>query len=345
MKIKAIDIARELGISKSSVSLALNGKPGVSAQTRKDVFECKKRLEECNLHSLQHTIVNKKGYTIQVVVVSNTLNENYNGELDLWTNVLSVFGRIAQQNGYSLGITYFDKRTDNIVELIKSCNAEAISGIILFGSELNSEDKKWLSEIVKPIVIYDNDLDSNLYTSVLVNNYDGIRMSVDYLYQRGIRDIQYLSGTESLYNYTIRRKAFRQEMRSYRLEYADDRIIPIGNNIEQVYYNLLKYLANHTLPEAYIMESYHQSVGAIRAFRQANIHIPEDVSLIGIDELPSYLTGDCTLTTIRIPHTDRARLVMTLLFQEIECPSTFKSKVYTNCMLVEGTSVRLLHNS
>lgn len=62
--------------------------------------------------------------------------------------------------------------------------------------------------------------------------------------------------------------------------------------------------------------------------------------MIGVDVIPAYMTGDCKLTAVRIPHTERARLAMMMLAREIEKQSTTKSRIMTDCRLVEGESVR-----
>ena len=70
------------------------------------------------------------------------------------------------------------------------------------------------------------------------------------------------------------------------------------------------------------------------------IAVPDKVSLIGVNVIPAYMTGDCKLTAVRIPHTERARLAMMMLAREIEKQSTTKSRIMTDCRLVEGESVR-----
>lgn len=70
------------------------------------------------------------------------------------------------------------------------------------------------------------------------------------------------------------------------------------------------------------------------------IQVPKDVSLIGVDELPSYLTGDFLLTTVKVEHAERAKMVMMFLEQEINGIISGKFKTYSNCQLMKGNSVR-----
>ena len=93
------------------------------------------------------------------------------------------------------------------------------------------------------------------------------------------------------------------------------------------------------MPDAFIGESYHASVAALRIFRDRGIDIPGKCAYIGVDELPDYLTGGYNLTTIKISHTERAKLAMNILKHEIEAPSSFKTKLYTDCKFVIGDTV------
>ena len=63
-------------------------------------------------------------------------------------------------------------------------------------------------------------------------------------------------------------------------------------------------------------------------------------SLVGVDMLPPYLTGDKKMTTVRVPHTERAYWGMQMLFKEIDDPAEAKARMYLNCPLVEGETVK-----
>lgn len=101
-----------------------------------------------------------------------------------------------------------------------------------------------------------------------------------------------------------------------------------------------EWLKEHPLPDAYIMENYQVSIGLMRALRELNIKVPEQVSLIGIDEVPDYMTDRLKITCLHIDHTNRAQVVIRQLVQEIRDPSHIKLKIVSRSRLVEGDSVR-----
>lgn len=336
MKVKASDIARELGISKATVSLALNNKPGVSEKTREEVFACREWLGK---EKLEEEKFPDKNQIIKVVIASRELNVVHGAELDLWTDVLAVFDNDAKGLGYTIGVSYVNILKDNMDLLVSECNQDLVAGVILNGTELGPEDWKLFRNIEKPMVIYDNDMEELERYSIVIDNCSGVRMAMQHLYNKNKKHIIYLAHQEEIFNFRERRRAYTEFIYEHNLGMDRDYIVPIGENINAVYQNMLKYIENHNLPEAFIMENYQVSIGVMRALREKKIHVPRDISLIGIDEVPSYTTGDCELTTIKIPHTDRARLTMVFLEREIKKKEGIKSVIMTKCRLIEGNSV------
>ncbi len=344
MQIKAAEIARVLGISKATVSLALNNKPGVSEEKRALIKACKETLErgekwfpENGLSGI--SVPRQTGLEIKVLKVSRGLKNVLGAEIDLWTDVNEVFEFYTRQRGYSLGIMYFDILSDSSERLKEECNQEKVAGVIVLGTELYPEDVTLLKTIEKPVVVYDADIDCPDFPAVMVNNRQGVSLAVSHFWNSGIRDIRYLGNSLHMYNYESRRRGFIEAMERLDVYDAKNRITGIGSSIEEVYQTAKTYFQNNPLPEGLIMDSYHISIGVIRALNELKRRIPEDISLIGIDKLPEYLTGNRNMTAIRIPHTERAYWVVQFLFRELEASSNIKPKLYMNCELLEGDTV------
>ncbi|MCD7819170.1 MAG: substrate-binding domain-containing protein [Lachnospiraceae bacterium] len=88
------------------------------------------------------------------------------------------------------------------------------------------------------------------------------------------------------------------------------------------------------------MESYHVSIACLQELRERNIRVPEDVSLIGVDEIPDYLLAECPLTVLRVPDIERIDWCMRLLHDEICNSAGLKASVRLNCELIERSSVK-----
>lgn len=344
MKVKAIDIARALGISKATVSLALNGKPGVKDETRRAILECKQALENGEeiavLKEKKRSVFSEK--MVKILIITRGLRMLHNSEIDLWTDVLSVFEKYLKNKGYNIGVSYLDFRKDTAESVAAVCNTDYVDGVIVSGTELQPEDYKKLALIKKPVVIYDGFSSDDDYSYVMIDNRQGVELAVEELFSKGNRDIIYLGNPTSMYNFLSRRRGFIESMENRGITDAQKRIIDISDTIQGCYEFMCKYLRQGgRLPQAFLMDSYHASIGVIRALQENNVKIPEDVSLIGIDTLPVYMTGGLKYSCIRVPHTVRGYWTVQLILREIDNMFNDKCKMYVNCELVPGETVAI----
>lgn len=331
MKVKAVDIARKLNISKATVSLALNNKPGVSEQTREAIFRCIAEMENQKPTEMQSK---------QIIKIIHVQGELYhNAEMDLWEDVLAGFDRAARQMGYTLGVTYVNKNSEDLDQAIRDSNEENVAGVICSGTELLPEEMEILRRIRKPLVIYDNDA-GNAYHCSVIGNMEAVREAVDVLVARGCREIRYLGNTVDIYNFRERRAGYRAGLRKNRLELKNDSITLVGKTTDEVYQYMLNYLQTNRLPDAFIMENYQVSIGVMRALKELRISVPQDVSLVGVDEIPSIVMADYRLATVKVQHKERASALMMFLQQEINGGLTSKFKIVSHCELIQGNSIK-----
>lgn len=339
MDVKAVDIAKALGISKATVSLALNNKPGVSEKTREKILKTKEMMENAEVPAVPETPVPAAGGEIKVVLISRGMHSVKNGELDLWTDVNSVFEKYARENGYTLSLLYIDFETDELQMMISACNAANVAGVIVLGTELQDGDEKYLEKIEKPLVIYDRELPTEKYSCVMINNRQGIDLAVEELIRHGNTNILYVGIEHDMYNFVSREQWFYETMAARGFAVHDGQVIRGGRTIEESCAFLRQYLASNDLPEAFLCDTYHTSIALFRVLAERGVRVPADVSVIGVDALPEYLTGGVHMTAIRVPHTERAYWAMQLLLKDIRDPSKFKMRLYMNCRLVEGDTV------
>lgn len=347
---KAVEIAKTLGVSKATVSLALNGKPGISEKTRRRILSYAARMaEELPDDGDASAAVPGMATTfkpvIRIISPLKSFSLTRSPEPGLLPDSIPLFERAASRLGYSLEVHYPDFLEDPIEQIIEDCSDPAIRGVVLFASELTGADIARFHGIQKPMVLYDNESPSGLFSSVTIDNRSAARLAVDYFCRKGIRDIGYLAMSGTIYNFEERRAGFFEAMASHNLACTPLHMIPVGKNIDECYQKIKTDWPKMASHQAYLMESYHISVGALHAFRDLGVRIPEDVSLIGIDLLPSYLMGDCILTTIKVPHEDRAALAISLLDNEIHGTGEFRSHIRTSCRLTAGNSVACIDRS
>lgn len=327
MKIKAAQIARDLGLSKATVSLALNDKPGVSEETKKMIFQYIDRMEK-GIDIVENNIIK---------IVNYSKKENiYGGEVDLWSEVLSEFNKEAKKDGYSLGIDYINDDIDEINKLIMECNQGHVVGAIVFANDLDEDIFKLFKQIKKPLIIYDNDFDDDNYSYVMIDNYQGMEKIIKLIVEKGFNEVCYLANSHDNYNFRKRRMAFTDLISKYNLT---GRIFITGNDVESVYEAMKTELADKSFPKVLISENYQVSIGTIKAIQEMNLSFKDDINLIGIDEIPDYFCYGHHLTALKIIHGKRAGVALSLLKKEIEEHDVEKFKIYSTCRLIEGDTI------
>lgn len=327
MKIKAAQIARDLGLSKATVSLALNDKPGVSEETKKMIFQYIDRMEK-GIDIVENNIIK---------IVNYSKKENiYGSEVDLWSEVLSEFNKEAKKDGYSLGIDYINDDIDEINKLIMECNQGHVVGAIVFANDLDEDIFKLFKQIKKPLIIYDNDFDDDNYSYVMIDNYQGMEKIIKLIVEKGFNEVCYLANSHDNYNFRKRRMAFTDLISKYNLT---GRIFITGNDVESVYAAMKTELADKSFPKVLISENYQVSIGTIKAIQEMNLSFKDDINLIGIDEIPDYFCYGHHLTALKIIHGKRAGVALSLLKKEIEDHDVEKFKIYSTCRLIEGDTI------
>ena len=327
LKIKAAQIARDLGLSKATVSLALNDKPGVSQETKELIFDYIKRIENGE-------IINSNSL-IKIVNYSKKTNTHSN-EVDLWGGVLNAFALEAKKDGFTLGIDYINDDDDQINKLVLECNQANVAGVIVFANELDEDKANLFKKINKPLVFYDNDFNDDRYSYVMVDNYRGLEKIILLIKEKGFSNIAYLANSDMNFNFNQRRMAFNALLQKYDL---NGKIFVTGNDVASSYQIIKSNLKNSLYPPVLICENYQVSIGAIKAIEELKLIFKQDVSLIGIDEIPDYFCYGKHLTALKIPHDQRAYLAMTLLKKEIEKKSEDKFRIYGICKIIEGDTL------
>ncbi len=338
LKVKMVDVARKLGISKATVSLAVNGKPGVNEQTREKIFQCIEEMEKVE-ESVPESSTSKPVSPlriIKVVIINHRKQVVCDPELDLWSQVLRTFDVEARKRGYLYVLTYLNEKEENLQEIIDECNLDVVAGIILFGTEMSSVDYSIIQLIHKPLVIYDYEMPDGSYSSVCIDNIRAVEIALNLFKKTGIDDICYFSTNKDVYNFEKRRDAFQNILWKYGDISGENKIIPLGNSIEEITEKAVLYLNNHKLPDACIFENYQISIGVLTAVQRLKIAVPEKIKFVGIDEIPDYIVPDIKLTQIRIPHSERAEMAMDLLDREIQNSFRTKIKVFAVPELIRG---------
>lgn len=340
MKMKLVDIAKKLDISVAAVSMALNAKKGVSDETRALVMQTamemgyKIKSSQCSNEDSAH-----KKYLQLIRLKKHGLVAT---DTAFFAEVVEGIEAAAKKAGYQLLISnfYVNELDKDAYELVDYDNAD---GVIIFATELGSEDVAFMRRINKKIVILDNFFVDHGWDAILMNNHGAAFQAIDHFYKKGHKRIGYLRSNTSMYNFEKRYQGYEESMKSMNLDINSDYILSLEPTLAGAQRDmsvLLEKMDLNVLPTAFLADNDIIAAGAINAMKMSGIRVPQDVSVIGIDDMPFCQMMESKLTTIRIFKHEMGQEAVELLQKIKNHDGHYTQKIEINTELVERESVK-----
>ena len=315
--IRIKDIAERLGISPATVSMALNDRPGVNANTRERVLAL---VKELNYTGTVGTV--RKNATNQGVI-SLIIYKRYGrilADTQFFTDLLEALSDASLQEKYTLALTYCNGE-ENLRESINTALGANPSGVILLGTEMAEEDMGVFDILNVPMVVLDCDLMGSKYDTVTISNIDGIWQAARYLYNQGHRDIGYMRSSFAIRNFDQRLMGYEYALKSLAMPYKEDMVFFVEPTMEGAAKDVEEILSHGIkLPSAIIADNDLIALGAMRAMKQYGIRIPEDVAIIGFDDIPMAQMVEPPLASILVSRQALGHAAVELLLWRMDHP-------------------------
>ncbi|MBP1754576.1 MAG: alanine racemase [Firmicutes bacterium] len=310
------DVAKEAGVAISTVSNVLNNVDIVSDEKKQRVLAAVEKLKYVPNMNAKFLKSNKKN-TIGLFLTSV--------QGDYYRMLIQAIHLQCKLKGYLLNIYISNENTsDEIYGMIISSGVE---GAIVLNERLHDEYVGRIALTKMPIVFIDREYAGERMSSVMINNLEGATLAMEYLIKQGHRRIGYIHG---IYNFDdeARYQAFVNTMNKYSLP-IDDNLILRGYFEDAVAYSEMRVLLlkGIEIPEAFFCANDEMAWGCIRALTESGYKIPQDVCVIGFDDimLSSYYIP--ALTTIHSPVTELGNVSATELFRLMEQESNDQGRI------------------
>ncbi len=337
MSITAKELAKKLNLSQAAISMALNNKAGVSTSTRIKVLEAAKkygydftRIEEITQSNTIHgtilfIIYKKCGAIVADTPFFSQLSEGINDGC-----------KCAK---YSLCINYIYDN-DNIGITVEELDKHNYSGIILLATEMTSSDIKPFLKLKTPLVILDayfNTIDSNY---VLINNHQGAFIATNYLIRCCQSQPGYLRSSYPIANFEERANGFYNAIRSNGMSTSKSIVHQLSPSIDGAYADMSCLLKNdEKLAKCYFADNDLIACGAIKALKESGYKIPQDISIVGFDDIPMCNYVEPPLTAIQVKKQYMGKTAVTRLIQLIDEPDSSSVKIELTTQLIIRKSV------
>lgn len=310
MPITAKDIAAACGVSRGTVDRALNNRLGINPETKEKILNVATELGY-KPDFLAKSLVTGKTMTIGVIV------------FDVYTR---FFGRLvtsiettAKEAGYFTYLTLTHKNCMEEKRCITHLLDRKVDGIILFPINKSPEFDKFLASIDVPVVTMINKVNRKLH-HIGIDDRTAVSDTVNYLKDCGHKNILYVStptnATNSVNMYAVeeRLRGFVEACKNSGAEMNEKSVIAETDYVKHV----LKRMEESSPPSAIVCSNDIYALEIIRALKQSGFKIPEDVSIVGFDDIDELEYVEPGLTTVHTPIDAIGKQAVTAVIQAIE---------------------------
>ncbi|MDY3917606.1 MAG: substrate-binding domain-containing protein, partial [Candidatus Limivivens sp.] len=253
--------------------------------------------------------------------------------------------RECRAHGLEMTVCTLDSRDENYEEQVRWIMNDKASAVILLGTELMEEDLDIYRGATCPLLLLDNWCADMSFNGVLINNADSARMATEYLAGKGHKRIGYLRGSFRIKAFRSRAVGYQVALNKAGLPIEKKYTITLSPTMDGAYNDMKEYLMKKPeLPTAFFADNDMIALGAMKALTEAGFQIPEDVSVIGFDDLTFSSISSPGLTTLRVSKQDMGKAAVRRLRELIDGEDS-KLKIQICTQFIERGSVRDLRES
>lgn len=335
MSISAKELAQILQVSPATVSMVLNHKTGVSAATRDRVLAAAREYGyDLSRYAAQSDAARNVCYLIykksgQVV-----------GDTQFFSGLTEGISNACKIHGLNLNIMYI-YGSEPLNPQLQDLFEKEYQGVLLLATEMSREDLIPFSDFPYPLVVLDCCYEDLNFDTTLINNVQGSFVAASYLADCGFRKIGYLRSSYRIANFDERADGYFKVLRQRNIKKNQNYILDLSPSMEGAYSDMKNLLSrNIPLAQAYFADNDLIAAGAMRALTEAGVRIPEDVSVIGFDDIPLCNFLSPALSTMQVRTSDFGMLAVLLLVGKISHPVLCPIKTALSTRLVLRDSVR-----
>ncbi|MDR0909216.1 MAG: LacI family DNA-binding transcriptional regulator [Spirochaetaceae bacterium] len=329
-------IAEITGLSTATVSNALGKKRGVSQSSVEKVFEACKKL----------------GYTVQqkikgIKLIIYKREGQVVGDTPFFQELIAGVNDECKALGYENHILYLERFKKDFDFQLNSALNDSSNAILLLATEMHTEDLKPFKKALSPVLLLDGWFDGSGFSAFTINNTDSVFEATEYLIKKGHKKIGYLRGKIRIHNFFYRESGWRRSMGLHRYPIDEKHVLTIGTTPQGAYEDMLDIIKKRkksskkdNLPTAFISDNDIIAMGALKALKQSGYKIPDDISIIGFDDMPYADMVDPPLTTILVRKREMGKAAVRQLNNMIKSPQDIILKSEICNEFVERGSVK-----
>lgn len=308
MNVTIKDIARKANVSYATVSRALNNKEGVNEETRQRIIRIAQEMGY-KPNAIARGLVKRHTNTIGLVIPDITN--------PFFPEVARGVEDAANEQGYSIllcNTNWEQEREETYINLLME---KRVDGIIIAPI---SKDTNYIEDLLGdhfPLVYVSRVPEGTQNSFVVIDNTRGGFLATKHLIEQGYKKIGYIGGTKGSASSQDRFKGYQLAFEKYGIEY-EPRFIVSGDFKRETGYNIMKkLLEGPEYPDAVFAENDLLALGAMQAIREKGLKIPQDIAVVGFDDIPFASFPEVQLTTICQPKYEMGRIAAQILMDKL----------------------------
>ena len=283
------DVAEAAGVSISTVSYTLNNTGPVSEEKKQRILEAVKAL----------------GYVPNGMAKS--LKSRKNGFIGYFAHSLYgvVYGEVLRgienemdRNGQEMIAAKCGPMQD-ITHISRLLMERMVDGAIIFSEMIANEQVNLLANARCPVVVLDRELEGPFVSSVLINNEDSAFRVGEYIHSLDLKRVACLTGRG--FDGERRLLGFKQAAEVFQLDCPPNWCIDAGWDEKEAYQKTIEFIRGGQRPEVIFAFNDEMAIGCIRALQDMLLKVPEDISVIGMDDIDRSALTNPSLTTVHRP--------------------------------------------
>jgi len=330
------DIARVAGVSITTVSRALNGYKDVNEKTRQKIIEVAKQLNY-SPNTLARGLVMNKSKTIGLLVSGMTrdsVKDNFTFE------VLSGVNEYVGEVDYDIILFNTNSSKQREKTYTQLCRERRVDGVVLQGVRV---DDPYLQEVVEsdiPCVLIDIPIQSETVGYVTTNNVFGAKKAVEHLIELGHRNIAMINGHEFAFVSKKRLEGFKEAMAGAGLSINERWIIDGAFKEEKAEREALRLFHQYPEISAVFCASDLMALGTISALKKLGKRVPDEVAVIGYDDIMLASYSSPSLSTIAQNRFAMGYEAAKLLINMLEGNAESREKILQTELIIRESTVK-----
>jgi len=330
------DVASKAGVSASTVSHVINNTRYVSEETSSKVLEAIRDLNYYQNTQAKSLITGKSN--IIGLVVSDITNP-------FFPELVGGVEKGAMQQGFDVFLFNTDYDSERTAIITRRLIEQKVDGVIIMTTEIEYGLVNILTSNAIPLVLLDWGITDNLVCNIKENFMTGIDEAINHLVELGHREIAFISGPLKLKTAITRKEAFLASICKYQGIVTNPIIIEGDFKIEGGELAATRILSSGKFPTAILASNDLMAIGAIKGIRKRGLRIPQDISIIGLDDIFIASNMEPPLTTINLPRYQIGEMAWRLLHGLISNETEMrKEEVVDTRLVVRGTTAIFSRN-